>query len=81
MSDVKGVYVGLLECIKNSLLEGNTVSLDELGTFSIISGARLIDTPDEIRAASLHVKSIAFKPSPVFMTFMKQAKFVRSTKE
>jgi predicted histone-like DNA-binding protein len=77
--DAKAMVETLIYCIEEELLNGNHVMLDNFGTFSITAHAkRKADTPDEIRAESIEVKRVAFKPSPALRRQMKKATFVRA---
>ena len=74
--------LGCIEQIKSQLIEellnGNSVSIDGLGTFSLSADAnRSVDRPEEIRAASIHVKSVNFRAAPELMSRMKEARFER----
>nr|MBP7487703.1 HU family DNA-binding protein [Parabacteroides sp.] len=77
---LKGEMLGCIEQIKSQLIEellnGNSVSIDGLGTFSLSAEAnRSVDRPEEIRAASIHVKSVNFRAAPELMSRMKEARF------
>ena len=79
---LKGEMLGSIEQIKSQLIEellnGNSVSIDGLGTFSLSAEAnRSVDRPEEIRAASIHVKSVNFRAAPELMSRMKEARFER----
>ncbi len=79
---LKGEMLGCIEQIKSQLIEellnGNSVSIDGLGTFSLSAEAnRSVDRPEEIRAASIHVKSVNFRAAPELMSRMKDARFER----
>ena len=79
---LKGEMLGCIEQIKSQLIEellnGNSVSIDGLGTFSLSAEAnRSVDRPEERRAASIHVKSVNFRAAPELMSRMKEARFER----
>ena len=79
---LKGEMLGCIEQIKSQLIEellnGNSVSIDGRGTFSLSAEAnRSVDRPEEIRAASIHVKSVNFRAAPELMSRMKEARFER----
>ena len=67
----------LLACIEAELLKGNSVCLNDFGTFSLTAECRDVSNPDEIRAESISVKHIVFKPSKVLKGNMRMARFVR----
>lgn len=77
--DAKAMIETLIYCIEEELLDGNHVMLDNFGTFSLtVQRKKKADTPDEIRAESIEVKRVAFKPSPRLRRFMKRAISVRA---
>lgn len=77
--DARAMIETLIYCIKEELLDGNHVMLDNFGTFSLtVQRKKKADAPDEIRAESIEVKRVAFKPSPALRRFMKKAVFVRA---
>ncbi|MFZ4583346.1 MAG: hypothetical protein ACOYM7_11915 [Paludibacter sp.] len=65
----------LLQAIKTELLNSNHVCLEGFGTFSLKAGSRIVQTPSELRAESIHVKKVAFKHSTLLMNEMKKATF------
>ena len=67
----------LLKAIQDELLNSNHVCLEGFGTFSVKAESRHVETPDELRAESVFVKKVAFKCSPILLTEMKSATFVR----
>jgi len=67
----------LLKAIQAELLNGNHVCLEGFGTFSVKAESRHVEKPDELRAESVFVKKVAFKCSPILLTEMKSATFVR----
>ncbi|MFT4070865.1 MAG: HU family DNA-binding protein [Dysgonamonadaceae bacterium] len=77
--DAKAMIETLIFCIKEELLDGNHVMLDGWGTFSLTAQRkRKADSPSEIRAESIEVKRVVFKPSPAVYRYMKRAQFVRA---
>ena len=63
------------------LLDGNSVTLDEFGTFSVSAATdKAVTNPEEIRSASIYVKNVNFIPSPRLMKRMETARFERKTK-
>ena len=62
---VKGMIENLTRMIAFHLKDGYTVTIDGLGTFSITAQPnREVEVPSKIRAESIKLKSISFKPSP-----------------
>lgn len=72
------VYIrALLASIEFELLEGNSVCLNDFGTFSLTAECRDVTNPDEIRAESISVKRVVFTPSKALRGNMRMARFVR----
>ena len=69
----------LLDHIERELLNSHHVCLEGFGTFSLTAESRYVENPDEIRAESIKVKRVVFKPSKVLMDRIKTAKFVRAS--
>lgn len=73
--------LGAIEQLKEgiiSLLEnGNSVTINGLGTFTLTAQARLVKNPKEIRAGSISVKDVVFKVSPELMQRLKSVQFER----
>lgn len=65
----------LLEAIEDQLRQSNNVCLDGFGTFSVTAESRRVNSPDELRAESIHVKKVNFKCSPLLLKKMKNATF------
>lgn len=61
-----GCVLGVLEEVTNfiveNLREGNNVRLDDLGTFSLSLSSREVTDRQEIRAASVSVEKVNFRP-------------------
>ncbi len=67
----------LTYAIANRLLNGENVTIDGLGTFSVVAQSRRVEDETEIRAESIKVKSISFRTSPRFLKLFAGAEFVR----
>lgn len=61
---VLGVLQELTDVIVSHLRDGDNVRLDELGTFSIGLSSREVTDRKEIRAASVKIKKVNFRPVP-----------------
>lgn len=61
-SDVKGMLDALVESITFELSHGNRVHLEGIGYFSLTLSCPPVRSPKEIRAESIKVKNIAFRP-------------------
>lgn len=76
--DVKGMIENLTLLISEALKEGNTVTIDGLGTFSVTARPnRDVGEPSEIRAESIKLKGIGFKPGPKLKDRLSNIKFTR----
>lgn len=65
------------EQIVTELLHSNHVCINGFGTFSLSVESRPVDHPDKVRAASIDVKRLLFKPSPACMQELRKAVFER----
>ncbi|MCE5331218.1 MAG: hypothetical protein LLF95_03640 [Bacteroidales bacterium] len=68
----------LIEQIETELCNSNSVCIDGFGTFSLTAESRPVNDPDEIRAESISVKRVAFTTSKMFMSRLRESKFVRA---
>lgn len=76
--DVKGMIENLTLLVAETLKSGNTVTIDGLGTFSVTAQPnRDVEEPSKIRAESIKLKSIGFKPSPKLKDRLSNIEFVR----
>ena len=76
--DVKGMIENLTLLISEALKEGNTVTIDGLGTFSVTAQPnRDVEEPSKIRAESIKLKGIGFKPSPKLKNRLSDIEFTR----
>ncbi|MDD5184754.1 MAG: HU family DNA-binding protein [Paludibacter sp.] len=67
----------LIETIQFELLESNHVCLEGFGTFSLKAESRNVENPDDLRAESVFVKKVSFKCSPILLSDLTVARFVR----
>ncbi len=67
----------VLKTIEKELLKSNHVNLDGFGTFSLGASSRNVESDKEIRAESISVKKVTFKTSPILLSSMKKATFVK----
>lgn len=72
-----GAIEQLKEGIISLLEDGNSVSINGLGTFTLTAQSRLVKNPKEIRAGSITVKDVVFKVSPELMQRLKSVQFER----
>ncbi len=76
--DVKGLVENLTFLIAEALKGGNTVTIDGLGTFSVTARPNHeVEDPLKIRAESIKLKGIGFKPSPKLKERLKSIEFTR----
>ena len=76
--DVKGMIENLTLLISEALKEGNTVTIDGLGTFSVTAQPnRDVEEPSKIRVESIKLKGIGFKPSPKLKDRLSDIEFTR----
>lgn len=61
---VMGVLAEVSDLIVSSLRDGCNVRLDELGTFSLSLSSREVTDRKEIRAASISIEKVNFRPVP-----------------
>lgn len=76
--EVTGLLANLTHMIARSLKEGYTVSIEGLGTFSVTAQLnREVDNPSKVRAESIKLKSIGFKPSPKLKERLSDIEFTK----
>lgn len=76
--EVKGLVENLTILIAEALEGGNTVTIDGLGTFSVTARPnREVEDPLKIRAESIKLKGIGFKPSPKLKERLRSIEFTR----
>ncbi|WP_455674946.1 HU family DNA-binding protein [Phocaeicola sp.] len=61
---VEGVLAEVNNYITDRLREGYNVRIDDLGTFSLSLSSRPVTNKDEIRAASIELDKVNFRPVP-----------------
>ena len=77
--EVKGLVENLTILIAEALEGGNTVTIDGLGTFSVTARPnREVEDPLKIRAESIKLKGIGFKPSPKLKERLRSIEFTLS---
>lgn len=78
IGEVKGMLENLTRMIAGYLKEGYTVSVDGLGTFSVTAQVnREVNDPSRVRAESIKLKSIGFKPSPKLKDRLSNIEFTK----
>lgn len=78
IGEIKGMLENLTRMIADSLKDGYTVSIEGLGTLSVTAQVnREVTTPSQIRAESIKLKSIGFKPSPKLKERLSDIEFTK----
>ncbi len=67
----------IFHCIEEELKNGNHVCIEDFGTFSLTAESRDVTHPSQVRAESIFVKHIVFKPSKSMKLRMRGADFER----
>ena len=62
------------------LKDGNNVSIDDLGMFSLTAKSRRVQEKSEIRKASIEVNRLAFRMSRAFLRKLGSVEFIRLPK-
>ncbi|WP_321518014.1 HU family DNA-binding protein [uncultured Bacteroides sp.] len=63
--------------IENLLKDGNTVTIDNFGTFSLTATSRLVENASGIRAESIHINKVVFQATRVAKKRIESAEFER----
>jgi predicted histone-like DNA-binding protein len=79
-ADVKASLTALIEVMADELASGRRIHLDGFGYFNLTLSSPPIDSPKEIRAESIHVRSVAFRAEESFKKRFKSIPLKR-TKE
>lgn len=78
IGEIKGMLENLTRMIADSLKDGYTVSIEGLGTLSVTAQVnREVTAPSQIRAESIKLKSIGFKPSPKLKERLSDIEFTK----
>lgn len=65
VGEIKGMIENLTIMVADSLKEGYTVTIDGLGTITVTAQVnRDVDDPSKVRAESIKLKGVGFKPGP-----------------
>jgi DNA-binding protein, histone-like, putative len=79
--DVKACLMALSQNVKNELKRGNTVRLDDIGTFSIALSSQGYPESKDITADKVKATKIVFKPDKEFRSVLAQMRFSSLDKE
>ncbi|MBN2742945.1 MAG: HU family DNA-binding protein [Marinilabiliaceae bacterium] len=75
--DVLMIVNGLVQLIPELLMQGCTVNLDELGTFSLHASVQSVDDPDKVNSRMINAVKMRFRPSKRIQKELKGVKFVK----
>lgn len=76
-ADVKAALVALSQAVAAELESGNRVYLEGLGYFRMTLSCPPVTAPGQLRAASVHFKSVSFQPSKELKKRLASTVFVR----
>lgn len=80
-ADIKGTLQLLHELMRDYLMMGYNVELEGIGTFSLSAQCRPVMNKNEIRAESIHFKSINYRPAKILCDKLKATPFVRAEED
>mgnify|MGYP000876389907 FL=1 len=72
--DVRNALTTLAEFVNTSLQRGASVDLADLGSVKVTIGAQMMDTPEEVTAATLKTPAIRFFPKQEMLNAAKMVK-------
>jgi len=75
--DVLGMLEELVDTTEIYLSRGFSVTLGELGTFSVSATSRIVQDEKEIRGQSVKMKRLVHRPTPAMTKRLKTVDFVR----
>lgn len=79
-ADVHAAVVALGDVMRNYLLNGNTVYLEDIGLFSISASSEGFDTPDECTPSKMKAQRVCFKADKGMRSILRKVKFQRSNR-
>jgi predicted histone-like DNA-binding protein len=74
-ADVHGVLVALMDLIPDELLQGNIISLGELGSFYATISSEGVDTEEELSVSMVKGSKIQYRPTKVLRNKLKMLDF------
>ncbi|RRD59454.1 HU family DNA-binding protein [Tannerella forsythia] len=72
--DVRNALTTLAEFVSSGLQQGASVDLGDLGAIKVVIGAQLMDTPQEVTAATLKTPAVRFFPKQEMLNAAKSVK-------
>jgi len=76
-ADCYGVIVGLTKVIGESLLKGNIVDIDFLGSFALTLQGTAADSEEDLGKSNIKKTKVTFSPSKGLKTKLKEISFKR----
>ena len=74
-ADIQAVLTLAVDCIREQLLEGNKVSLGELGSFNVTFHSEGTRKAEDFSAANITSVNVNWTPGPMFKDLRKEAIF------
>lgn len=81
VGDIQATLVSLSNAITRHLREGDRIHIKGLGYLQMTLQCPPVKSPKEIRAESVHFKSVAFRPEIALKDALKTTSFVRTTRK
>lgn len=72
--DVRNALTSLAEFVNSSLEQGASVDLSDLGTLKVVVNPQMVDTPQEVTAATLKTPRIQFYPKQMMLDAAKSVR-------
>lgn len=72
--DVRNALTTLAEFVSSGLQQGASVDLGDLGAIKVVIGSQLMDTPQEVTAATLKTPAVRFFPKQEMLNDAKSVK-------
>ncbi|KOH45037.1 hypothetical protein NC99_21620 [Sunxiuqinia dokdonensis] len=75
--DILSVIEGFLQIVPETLNDGYTVDLGDLGSMGVIAKSEPTETEEEFNESHIEGAKVVFRPGKLLKTAMKTADFVR----
>jgi len=76
-ADIYLVLMGLVDLLPELLLDGNTVKIDEFGSFRLHAKVSTEDSPDKVTSRNINDLRISFLPDKRIKQALKRADFTK----
>lgn len=73
--DIANILTKAVDCMRENLLNGNRISLGELGTFGISLQSKGAETASDFTAANITAVNVSWLPGTEFSNLLKDAVF------